>query len=363
MEKSKGIKAIVDAIESKRNLCNSEIKKIQESSIDELKKYFYKKIDDLTIDDITSLSTSDRNDIIKLLNLDINQFDFSIDSGFNELFQNIKDYNKLINDRCSAFKKTVDKCDMYEELLTSTKDHDLFTDIKDFHNFIDSLGLGDAEKLVAERVLVDYNAKTNVLDPEITQNISYIYGAVYEYPEIKDALLKAIKENKNVVDFNFRNEKIREVAHACLRSEYTVEYVLNAMVLGQELKRFREKKSVESLNKINRTLDQFGFDDMKILISEANRLIRYDINELSVRNVEYRDIQVTDSSSVEEFESKKHDKLLMIATLIKNQIEDYENSRNLELKEEYKNTLKSLIDEYNFTKNLLYQEKEEVKSL
>ena len=40
MEKSKGIKAIVDAIESKRNLCNSEIKKIQESSIDELKKYF-----------------------------------------------------------------------------------------------------------------------------------------------------------------------------------------------------------------------------------------------------------------------------------------------------------------------------------
>ena len=43
MEKSKGIKAIVDAIESKRNLCNSEIKKILESSIDELKKYFYKK--------------------------------------------------------------------------------------------------------------------------------------------------------------------------------------------------------------------------------------------------------------------------------------------------------------------------------
>lgn len=363
MEKSKGIKSIIDAIESKRSLCNSEIKKIQESTIDELQKMFTKNLDELSIDDITNLSTSQCEKIIKLLNLDVNHFDFTLDSGYNELLQNIIDYTKLNNDRCSAFKKTIEKCDKYEELLTSNQNLELFTDLKDFHNFIDSLGLGDAEKLVAERTLADYYSKLDTLDPELTQNVFYVYSVINKYPDIIQIINKYKTDNKLKVDLNFVENESKKIADAFSKSYEVVNFVLNGMLLGQEYKKYIASKDVIHLTRCQRILNNFRVDEMNLIIDEANSIIRNHVNELSVKNIEYRDIQITDSSSYEEFENKKHEKLLEIANLIKNQISDYENSSNKELKEDYKNNLRSYIDEYNFTNELIYQERTEGKTL
>lgn len=357
MEKSKGLDTVIEAIKSRRELCQNDIKSMENETINKLKKIFPTDINSLTLNDIMLLSPKDRNTLIDLVGLEQNYFNFDEENSYVELFKFVNNYIKGNNERIAKMKEAILKCDMYEEVLTTkSKNHDLLPNSDDFHNFIDSLGgLSDYDKGLVERKFIEYNLNANVLDPEIRQGVNYTVSEINQHQDVKETILKNIKEQKLKVDINFIPTYAKNIAEICGNTPEMVESIMYGMLLEQETARYNKDKNVEHLTRMHRILNEFRYDDMKVIISEANRIIRREMASLVSGNLEFRDIVVEDSQTEAEFEDKKHEKLSMIAALLKREIENFENSNNRELKDKHKELIKGFIDEYNNVNGMIYK--------
>ena len=87
--------------------------------------------------------------------------------------------------------------------------------------------------------------------------------------------------------------------------------------------------------------------DKRIVIAETNRIIQGEIDKL--RKVTFtapEDIVVSDADNREEFDSRKQTKKLMIAYVIKEKLNEYDNNTNPEKDEEYEKVISQLCEKY-----------------
>ena len=192
MVKRQELETVIEAIKSRRTLCENDIKNLEETTINELKKIFPSvDINALNLDDITALSLKDRSNLIKLVGLEDHFFNFDEENSYLELFKLVNDFVKRNKDRIDKFNEVLLKCDMYNEVLTTnSKNHDLLPNVIDFSSFLDSLGsLSDHDKQVALRRVNEYNVESNILDPEIRQGVNYMVSEINQHQDVKDIIL------------------------------------------------------------------------------------------------------------------------------------------------------------------------------
>ena len=279
--------------------------------------------------------------------------------SIKRIFNLISNNNKgELEDNYLDYITSINECEYYESFFKGmNKKHDLFTDVKGLRLFIDSLGLNNSEKISVEKYLAEYNTKAKVLDPEISETVTYIYNEINNYQDVKDAIRDYIYKNKLKVDLNFIKSYANEISKEIGKSPELVENVFIGMILGKEYKKYIDDGEVEHLTRMHRVLNEFTFDDMRMVIAEANRIFNLEMMGLqNNKSYEFGEIVVTDASSLEEFEEKKNEKKAMIAYLLKNKVEDYEKNNNFELKDKYKELIIGLIDEYYKTNALTFSE-------
>lgn len=358
MVKGHELEIVVDAIKTRRELCSEDLKNIEDNSFNKLKKIFTTDINSLTLNDIMQLSPNNRGNLIELVGLSENFFNFEEESGYLELFKVTQDYIKVNKDRSEKIKEVLRKCDMYEEVLTiNSKNHDLLPSLIDFASFLDSLGsLNAHDKQVALRRVNEYNLEANILDPEIRQGVNYTVSEINQHKDIQEIIINYIKDNKLRVDLNFIPTYAKQIANEFNQTPELVEGVMFGMILEQEAKKFEQDQDSIHLVRMNRLLNEYKYDDMKVLIGEANRIIRHEMSALMNSNPEIRDIVIEESQTEEEFEDKKQQKMIMLAALIKREIENYENSTNRELKDKHKELLLGFVNEYHNVKGMVYKQ-------
>jgi len=362
---SKSLNIILDEINKRIEGLGVQVDKIKSESLDRLQKEFHTSLDALTVDDIINSTITTKNKLIEIIGFEKNDFNLKSDEGLDDLFRKIKDYIELNNRRIKSSETDINKYEYYKNFLTSiNKKHDLFTDISGLRMFVDSLGLNNSEKIEVEKYLADYNLKARVLDPEISETVTYIYNEVNGYGDIKEAIKDYITRNNIKVDLNFLTSYSNDIAKEIGKTPEVVENVLIGMILGQEFNKYingSKEDSIEHLSRIHRVLQEYTFDDMRSVIAEANRIFNLEMSNLTNTSYDFEEIVVTKASSQEEFEELKDKKKAMIAYLLKNKVKDYETNANFKLKDKYKELISGLINEYHNTDLLNYKETE-VKS-
>ena len=363
---SKSLKIILDEIDKRIDGLNGQVDKIKADSLDKIQKEFHTDINYLSNDDLINSTITAKNKLIEIIGFEKNDFDLSSDEGLRDLFAKINDYIDLNNRRISSAEADINKYDYYKNFFSSiNKKHDLFTDVSGLRMFVDSLGLNNSEKIAVEKYLAEYNVKARVLDPEISESVTYIYNEANGYGEVKEAIKEYISKNKIKIDLSLLKSYAKDIAKEIGRTNEVVENVLIGMILGQEFNKYinsSKEDSVEHLSHIHRVLQEYTFDDMRSVISEANRIFGLEMTNLTDKSYEFEEIVVTDAASPEEFEELKSKKKAMIAYLLKNKVQDYENNVNHELKDNYKDLISGLINEYYNTDLLNYREVNEVKA-
>ncbi len=363
---NKSLNIILDEINKRIDGLSVQVDKIKAESLDKIQKEFHTDIYSLTINDLINSTTTTKNKLIEIIGFEKSDFNLKSDEGLEELFSKVNDYIELNNRRIKSAESDINKYEYYKNFFTSiNKKHDLFTDVSGLRMFVDSLGLNNSEKIAVEKYLADYNVKARVLDPEISQTVTYIYNEVNGFSEVKDAIKDYITKNKLKVDLNFLKSYSSEIAAEIGKTPELVENVFIGMILGQEFNKYingTKEDSVEHLSRIHRVLQEYTFDDMRSVISEANRIFNLEMMNLAGKTYTYEEIVVTDATNQEEFEVLKDKKKAMIAYLLKNKVQDYEKNYNHELKDKYKELITGLIDEYYKTSLLSYNRIEEVKN-
>ncbi len=357
---------ILSAIENRAKGCETS-KKTELEKIENLQTLFSKDINTLTIEDLSEQPLTKLYRIVKAIDVPSDYFktiDLESETGRVKLFNSIQDFLNVINERLNNFDATIAKCSQYADLLTKKKLDKTFTDTNSFFNFISTLGVSGIDKVVAFRMLNEMNLETSKLDPEITQSTVYMYSYVEDYPDVKDAILDYIKDNKLKIKLDFVSLYAKEIAKTCNHSEALVNNVLLGMLLGQEYKKYEETESKKHLKNLK---NMFGnqIEQKEVIIAEANRIISGEINKL--RKVEYQsinDIVVTNAEDIDQFEFDKNRKKTMLAYMLKEQVEKYRYNTISAKDEEYKSIIMGIIGEYNYTDSLEFVPKaeEDVKS-
>ena len=244
--------------------------------------------------------------------------------------------------------------------MGNEKKHGLFVDLDKFNDFIDSLGLESKVKTDITKIVAYYNLKANVPEPEITENVTYIYkDTVLANPELKDKILDYIKKNKLKINLNFIEMQANEIASFYGLNHVAVENTLIGMLLSQEYKKYSEANDSKYLNRMKNITKAYSYDSMRSLIEDANVIIRNHLNTLFNTKFEYQDVVVTsDSITPEEFEERKNFKLSMIAYLLRKEVDKYEKNKNATLVDEYRNIIEGLVSEYYNTADLTYVDNE-----
>ena len=355
---SKSLNIILDEINKRKDFYIEQETNLKAKSLDLIQKEFKENIKELSVEILSKKDTTTINKLIKIIEFEKSDFDFSTEKGYEDLFQKIKEFIELNERRIESSRTSINECEYYESFFKGmNKKHDLFTDIKGLRLFIDSLGLNNSEKISVEKYLAEYNTKAKVLDPEITETVTYIYNEINNYQDVKDAIRDYIYKNKLKVDLNFIKSYAYEISKEIGKSPELVENVFIGMILGKEYKKYIDDGEVDHLTRMHRVLNEFTFDDMRMVISEANRIFNLEMMGLqNNKSYEFGEIVVTDASTLEEFEEKKNEKKAMIAYLLKNKVEDYEKNNNFELKDKYKELIIGLIDEYYKTNALTFSE-------
>ena len=357
---SKSLKIILDEIDKRIGGLKVQVDKIRSESLDKLQKEFHSNLYYLTLDDIINSTTTTKNKLIEIIGFERKDFNLNSDEGLQDLLKKVNDYIELNNRRVKSAESDINKYEYYKDFFSSiNKKHDLFTDVSGLRMFVDSLGLNNNEKIAVEKYLADYNVKARVLDPEISETVTYIYNEANSYEDVKEAIKEYITNNKIKVDLNLLKSYAADIANEFNKTSEVVENVLIGMILGQEFKKYinsSNEDSIEHLSRIHRVLQNYTFDDMRSVISEANRIFNLEMMNLSNKSYEFEEIVVTDATTAEEFEELKNKKKTMIAYLLKNKVQDYENNANYELKNKYKELITGLINEYHNTDLLSYKE-------
>lgn len=381
---SNTIEIILEEIRKRIAGYEEQMKIKKAESLDKIQAEFHTNLDALTINDLIYSTTTTKNKLIEIINFDKRDFDLKSDEGLFSLFEKIKSYIKLNNERIINIQSDINNCQIYYTFFNGIDEvHDLFgadkqntEEFKEKDNkkdnpkeellkFVKSLGINLTTRVECdiEKYIAEYNLKARVIkdkDPEITNSVTSIYRDLYNYDDVKDFILDYVRQNlNNKVDLNLMDKYFEDMSKLIDKTKETIGYVFYMMILGQSYFRYLkgpQEKTSDNLSLVHRVLQEYTFDKMDVIRSEANKIINMEMSSLRGRYIDFEEVVVTDAISQEEFEELKNKKKAIIASLINKINNDYDNVNDLELKENYKKLISDYIKEYYNTNRLTYKE-------
>lgn len=359
-KKDKSLVNILSTIQNKIVIYEENIKKDQ-SSLDNLQQLFSKDITTLTTRDLKEQPLSKLKRIIEAIKMTMNDFsniDLTDYLGLEKLLNWIKEFIEVHKDRINQNESFLKDYNDFVDFLTNKNSKIVLT--KDFaektNKIITTLGLLSEEKLFIQRLVANRIISLSK-NAEITQKATYLHGYQTNDVELKtgfrvdvetlkNVILSEIKKNGNRIELHSIKSFAREIAAANNVSSELVENIIISILSDQEYKRFSETGASKNKNTIEK-LYKMANGDKKIVIAETNRIIQGEIDKL--RKVTYtapEDIVVSDADNREEFDSRKQTKKLMIAYVIKEKLNEYDNNTDPEKDEEYEKLISQLCEEY-----------------
>ena len=357
-KKDKSLVNILNTIQNKIVIYEENIKKDQ-SSLDNLQQLFSKDITTLTTRDLKEQPLSKLKRIIEAIKMTMNDFsnvDFTEIEGLAKLLGCIKDFINVHKDRIAKNNADLGKCEKFVELLTNKKSKIEFDDdfAKDHESFIKTLGLLTEDKLYAKRVIAQKIVSSAKADPELTQSVVYLHGYQANNPELRNIILSTIDKNGRKIELHNFKTFADEIAEANDVSSELVQNIIVSILKDQEYKKYLTTSESKHLDTI-KLLDHYKVDDKKVVIAEANRIIQREINEL--RKVTFNsleDIVVSDADSKEEFDYRKARKKLMLAYILKETLDEFDNNTDREKDDDFKRTIAGFCEEYMNTEHIEY---------
>ena len=349
-KKDKSLVNILNTIQNKIVIYDENVKK-DESSLENLQQLFSKDITTLTVPDLKEQPLSKIKRIIESIEMTMNDFantDLTSYVGLDNLLNCIKGYISVHSNRIEKNKADLRKCEDFVDLLTNKKSKiELTVDlIAGFNSFINTLGLLIEDKLYAQRAIANKITTSAKADPELTQTVSYLHGYQTNNEELKNVILSAIFKNGKKIELHDFKNFAREIAEANDVSSELVENIIISILLDQEYKKYITTGSAKHLKTIG-NLKRYVNEDKKVVIAEANKIIQREIK--SLRKVTFdslEDIVVSDADTKEEFDSRKTRKKLMIAYILKEKLNEFDNNVDREKDQDYKEIITGLCEEY-----------------
>ena len=367
-KKDKSLVNILSTIQNKIVIYEENIKKDQ-SSLDNLQQLFSKDITTLTTRDLKEQPLSKLKRIIEAIKMTMNDFsniDLTDYLGLEKLLNWIKEFIEVHKDRINQNESFLKDYNDFVDFLTNKNSKIVLT--KDFveknNKIITTLGLLSEEKLFIQRLVANRIISLSK-NAEITQKATYLHGYQTNDVELKtgfrvdvetlkNVILSEIKKNGNRIELHSIKSFAREIAAANNVSSELVENIIISILSDQEYKRFSETCASKHADTIEK-LYKMANSDKKIVIAETNRIIQGEIDKL--RKVTFtapEDIVVSDADNREEFDSRKQTKKLMIAYVIKEKLNEYDNNTDPEKDEEYEKLISQLCEEYMNTEHIEY---------
>jgi hypothetical protein len=367
-KKDKSLVNILNTVQNKIGIYDEMIKKDQ-SSLDNLQQLFSKDITTLTTRDLKEQPLSKLKRIIEAIEMkmtDFSNIDLTDYLGLEKLLNLIKGFIEVHKDRINQNESYLKDYNDFVEFLTNKNSKIVLT--KDFvdktNKIITTLGLLSEEKLFIQRLVANKIISLSK-NAEITQKATYLHGYQTNDVELKtgfrvdvetlkNVILSEIKKNGNRIELHGIKGFAREIAAANNVSSELVENIIISILSDQEYKRFSETGASKHSDTIEK-LYNMANSDKRIVIAETNRIIQGEIDKL--RKVTFtapEDIVVSDADNREEFDSRKQTKKLMIAYVIKEKLNEYDNNSDPEKDEEYEKLISQLCEEYMNTEHIEY---------
>ena len=357
-KKDKSLVNILNTIQNKIVIYEENIKKDQ-SSLDNLQQLFGKDITTLTTRDLKEQPLSKLKRIIEAIKMTMNDFsnvDFTEIEGLAKLLGCIRDFINVHKDRIKQNNDSLEKCEKFVDLLTNKKSKiELDKKFVDgLNSFVNTLGLLAEDKLYAQRLISKKIVSSAKADPELTQSVTYLHGYQTNNPELRNIILSTIDKNGRKIELHNFKTFASEIAEANDVSSELVENIIVSILEDQEYKKYITTGLSKHLDTID-LLNHYKNDDKKVVIAEANRIIQREIHEL--RKVTFNsleDIVVSDADSIEEFDYRKARKKLMIASILKEKLNEFDNNFDREKDDDYKKIIAGLCEEYMNTEHIEY---------
>ncbi len=367
-KKDKSLVNILNTVQNKIGIYDEMIKKDQ-SSLDNLQQLFSKDITTLTTRDLKEQPLSKLKRIIEAIEMkmtDFSNIDLTDYLGLEKLLNLIKGFIEVHKDRINQNESYLKDYNDFVEFLTNKNSKIVLT--KDFvdktNKIITTLGLLSEEKLFIQRLVANKIISLSK-NAEITQKATYLHGYQTNDVELKtgfrvdvetlkNVILSEIKKNGNRIELHGIKGFAREIAAANNVSSELVENIIISILSDQEYKRFSETGASKHSDTIEK-LYNMANSGKRIVIAETNRIIQGEIDKL--RKVTFtapEDIVVSDADNREEFDSRKQTKKLMIAYVIKEKLNEYDNNSDPEKDEEYEKLISQLCEEYMNTEHIEY---------
>jgi len=359
-KKDKSLVNILNTVQNKIGLYDEMIKK-DKLSLENLQHLFSRDIDTLTIDDLKEQPLSKLKRIIEAIEMKMSDFsniDLTDYLGLEKLLNWIKGFIEVHKDRINQNESFLKDYNDFVDFLTNKNSKIVLTKgfVEKTNKIITTLGLLSEEKLFIQRLVANRIISLSK-HAEITQKATYLHGYQTNDVELKtgfrvdvetlkNVILSEIKKNGNRIELHGIKSFAREIAEANNVSSELVENIIISILSDQEYKRFAETGASKHTDTIKK-LYNMANSDKRIVIAETNRIIQGEIDKL--RKVTFtapEDIVVSDADNREEFDSRKQTKKLMIAYVIKEKLNEYDNNTNPEKDEEYEKVISQLCEKY-----------------
>lgn len=360
-KKDKSLVNILNTVQNKISLFGEMIQE-DKTSLDNLQHLFSRDINTLTIADLKEQPLSKLKRIIEAIEMKMNDFsniDLTNYLGLEKLLNWVKGFIEVHKDRISQNESSLKDYNDFVDFLTNKKSKVVLTSkfVEKINKIITTLGLLVEEKLFVQKMLANRILTSAKAEPEITQKVTYLHGYQTKDVEVKtgfqidvealkNIILLEIKKNGNRIELHNIKGFSREIAEANNVSSELVENIVISILSDQKYKKYVETGASKNKNTIEK-LYEMANSDKKIVIAEANRIIQGEIDRL--RKVTFsapEEIVVSDADNREEFDSRKQTKKLMIAHVIKEKLNEYDNNTDKNKDEEYEKVISQLCEQY-----------------
>ena len=114
---SKSLNIILDEINKRKEFYIEQETNLKAKSLDLIQKEFKENIKELSVEILSKKDTTTINKLIKIIEFEKSDFDFSTEKGYEDLLEKLKEFIELNERRIESSRTSINECEYYESFF------------------------------------------------------------------------------------------------------------------------------------------------------------------------------------------------------------------------------------------------------